>query len=100
MNCKNCGEKLEMTPGRRQKEFCNSTCRSNFWQKEKRKGEKGVIPMIEKHGTVNVTDLKNPTNQIKPITDAPSKSNRTIVTAPKESDYLKQRRLFKQTGKK
>lgn len=35
-NCKNCGEPLTQVLGKRIKQFCNSTCRSNFWQKQKR----------------------------------------------------------------
>jgi DNA-directed RNA polymerase subunit M/transcription elongation factor TFIIS len=34
-NCLNCGKILVSTEGKREKKFCNSTCRSNYWQKEK-----------------------------------------------------------------
>ena len=37
MGCKHCKKDLEHLPGKRKKEFCNDTCRSNFWQKERRK---------------------------------------------------------------
>jgi hypothetical protein len=35
--CLNCNKALPQTEGKRAKQFCNSTCRSNYWQKEKRK---------------------------------------------------------------
>lgn len=37
MECLECNKNLEQTLGKRAKQFCNSTCRSNFWQKAKRK---------------------------------------------------------------
>ncbi len=37
MECLNCKKELEQIPQKRPKKFCNSTCRSNYWQKEKRK---------------------------------------------------------------
>lgn len=40
--CKNCGHSVDQTPGKRTKEFCNVTCRSNFWQKKKRAERIGV----------------------------------------------------------
>ena len=40
MNCKNCDKELVQLPKKKVKEFCNSTCRSNFWQKQKRKKKK------------------------------------------------------------
>ena len=36
MECKECKKELENVPTKRHKEFCNSTCRSKFWQKKKR----------------------------------------------------------------
>lgn len=35
-NCLNCGEHISQTLGKREKQFCDSTCRSNYWQKKKR----------------------------------------------------------------
>lgn len=37
MGCLECGTELTQTPGKRAKTFCNVTCRSNYWQKNKRK---------------------------------------------------------------
>ncbi len=37
LKCKKCGTELTQTEGRRAKEFCNSNCRSTFWQKNKKK---------------------------------------------------------------
>lgn len=37
MKCLECQKEVPQTAGKREKLFCNSTCRSNFWQKAKRK---------------------------------------------------------------
>ena len=34
--CLNCNKPLAQTPGKRPRKFCNSTCRSNYWQKQSR----------------------------------------------------------------
>src|SRR4051812_36996194 len=36
MACLNCGNELTTVAHKREKVFCNSTCRSNYWQKVKR----------------------------------------------------------------
>jgi len=42
MGCLNCGAELVNLPKKRQKIFCNNTCRSNYWQKNKRLEEEGL----------------------------------------------------------
>ena len=37
MKCMECGEEMEQRQTGRPKRFCSVSCRSNFWQKEKRK---------------------------------------------------------------
>ena len=37
MECLECQKELIQTEGRRQKTFCNSTCRSRYWQKKQPK---------------------------------------------------------------
>lgn len=39
--CPNCNAPLESLPHKRPKKFCNSTCRSNYWQKQQRLKQKG-----------------------------------------------------------
>ena len=51
--CLNCGENLNHTEGKREKVFCNTTCRSNYWQKSERLEKKGlsveqIVSAIEK----------------------------------------------------
>jgi hypothetical protein len=36
MHCLNCGKDLVNTPGKKVKQFCGISCRSNYWQKKKR----------------------------------------------------------------
>ncbi len=40
--CLNCGEILIHTEGKREKVFCDTTCRSNYWQKSDRLEKKGL----------------------------------------------------------
>ena len=42
-----CGKPLKQIPGKRQKEYCNSTCRSNQFQKNKRAAEKQVEKILD-----------------------------------------------------
>jgi hypothetical protein len=37
--CKNCEKYIKQTEGRRKKEYCNNTCRSNFWYGKNKKGQ-------------------------------------------------------------
>ncbi len=46
MKCPNCGKEIEQTEGKRTKQFCNSTCRSNVWQKQKRKAKENTPKTI------------------------------------------------------
>ena len=48
MGCKHCKKDLEHLPGKRKKEFCNDTCRSNFWQKERRRKINEAMDLKEK----------------------------------------------------
>lgn len=82
--CKECGEKVTQTTGKRKKEFCNSTCRSNFWQKAERKAR-------TERSKTNVSNLNEPTGkkEIKP----PSTTDTTIDTTRKPfmSDAIKKK---------
>lgn len=62
MKCPNCQKVVKQTPGKREKVFCNSTCRSNFWAKEKRK-ENGSVNKPKAAVVVRKTD--QPTSQGK-----------------------------------
>lgn len=42
MNCLNCNLELKDTPKKRPKIFCNSSCRSNYWQRIHRMQSKGM----------------------------------------------------------
>lgn len=71
MKCPNCKKDLEQTQGKREKQFCNSTCRSNYWQKLKRIASKmprdfgEVINLSTKDRYI---EIKNPhESQNKPV---------------------------------
>jgi len=48
MKCLNCNTELIQIPKKREKQFCNSTCRSNYWQKAKRKVKGNSKPDVKK----------------------------------------------------
>lgn len=45
--CKECGAELTNIPGKRVKEFCGNTCRSNFWQKLQRRKNKVDVKYLK-----------------------------------------------------
>lgn len=64
IQCKECGEVLAQTPGKRGREFCDSTCRSNYWQKAKRK----LNNPVQKKKPVGVRiDIKNIESETPPM---------------------------------
>ncbi len=79
--CKSCGSELKNTPGRRQKEFCNSTCRSKFWY--------AVNKAPKKEAIVNVVDLSKPNKGVKDLSKKPVETNYSVDTRPKTLDELK-----------
>lgn len=72
MQCAECKKELEQTPGKRPKVFCNSTCRSNFWQKAKRK----------ELAKVEVKNLNEPTGKPK-SPEKKSEINKSVDTTRK-----------------
>lgn len=42
MACLNCGTPIEKLPKKRDKVFCDSTCRTNYWKKVKRLESLGI----------------------------------------------------------
>lgn len=87
MNCLNCDTPLEQIKGKREKQFCNSTCRSNYWQKAKRKQEKDAPP------DKRIKDLTKPSNVVIPITQKPAKTNHVINTTQKNIPPIPERKV-------
>lgn len=102
--CKNCGTELVMVPGRRPKEFCNSTCRSNHFQKEHRKKIVPIVQTVRTESKIMEVDTKTGKILKETITDKPNttpeQKEKTKLMYPKESDYLKKRREMKSSNKK
>jgi hypothetical protein len=68
MKCLECSKDLEQTVGKRAKQFCNSTCRSNYWQKAKRKIKENNKPenkkrILEERNKVSVKNLTPQINE-------------------------------------
>lgn len=72
MKCLGCSKELEQIPGRRQKLFCGSTCRSKFWYAQNVKGKSSR--------KTKLTDLTKPTSVLKPQEQA--NTNYSINTIP------------------
>lgn len=57
--CEECGKSVKQTPGKREKRFCDSTCRSNNFQKArtaaKNTPKKKMKPLVFKKPTKKVT---------------------------------------------
>lgn len=64
MPCLNCNKEIIQIPKKREKMFCNSTCRSNFWQKEKRKAS---VLFFEPTMEENKYDETVPKKKQKPV---------------------------------
>jgi len=47
MKCTNCGAEIKQAEGKRERRFCDSTCRSGYWQKQKRASnvKKEYVPL-------------------------------------------------------
>ncbi len=73
--CLHCNKWMTDGTGKRKKQFCNNTCRSNYWYAKNKKGAK-----------VQVKDLTKPTNLIKP--QETPKSNYSFNTvAPELNEF-------------
>jgi ribosomal 50S subunit-associated protein YjgA (DUF615 family) len=71
MECLECKKEITQTKGKRPKKFCNSTCRSNYWQKEQRKNlvndlyELGMsVTKIDAKGVERINPLSKEGQQV------------------------------------
>lgn len=66
MGCLECGKELVQLSGKRAKQFCNVTCRSNYWQKKKRKASAKPpgVPGRPKKKSVLHIDVKEMNNEV------------------------------------
>lgn len=76
-SCKACDKELLQQKNKRKKEFCNSTCRSGFWQKQKRtqnKAQEGEETLKATDSTKRVSKEKSNAAEVpkKTISDTPS----------------------------
>lgn len=91
MKCLECKKDLEQTPGKRTKQFCNSTCRSNYWQKSKRKvkeaankKDKGWVLKFAKAAYKEI-------NKKESGSDLAKKAANISYKAPEQSSYDSER---------
>jgi hypothetical protein len=74
--CKECNKCISQPEGKRKKEFCNNTCRSNFWYGKNKKGK----------AKINMQDLTKPTNEIKPFEQP--KTNYAVIVEPTDAQPI------------
>lgn len=67
MKCLECKKDLVQTAGKRAKQFCNSTCRSNYWQKAKRRVEANNKPKKK----AEVEEQRNPKTETRKLHSNP-----------------------------
>ncbi len=79
MECLNCKTEIKQKPGKRAPKFCGTTCRSNFWQKAKRK---------ERHADVSTKKPKAEPAVAKAATTPPKKTaeNKLTITLQEVRD--------------
>ncbi len=67
--CLFCQKEIVQSEGKRKKEYCNNTCRSNFWYSKNKKGKKGVRDLTESNKEIKppgtpktnyITDTRKP----------------------------------------
>lgn len=80
MQCLECGKDLIQITGKRAKQFCNVTCRSNYWQKKKRDSEP------KKQGLPGRPPKKKIDKLQEQIADAAEARNNSLINAARGRD--------------
>lgn len=83
--CLNCGKIIQQTPGKRKRQFCNSTCRSNYWQKASR--VKIVAPPEDKYDSPEIS--KNTIQDEHPQWQEPKSSITDMLAAAEKEEFSK-----------
>jgi hypothetical protein len=90
--CLNCDKNLTQTEGKREKRFCNSTCRSNYWQKQKVLSKKpSPLQVVEAKREMALAKLKltappNPNSILIGIQDLNKQTNKIDPQKPLGSE--------------
>ncbi len=85
--CDECGNEILQISGKRAKKFCDSTCRSNFWQKKQRIMKK-VAENNKPENKKRILEERN-TVSVKNFNQPEPPSNFSIDTRPKNLMELK-----------
>jgi hypothetical protein len=64
IKCKHCEEEVPQVPGKKKKEFCNNTCRSNYWYAKNKKKEKNSSNS-KREGEQQTKELNKPLPDFK-----------------------------------
>lgn len=90
--CLNCGKEISQTPKKRERRFCDSTCRSNYWQKQNRINNTTIESVkIEKKDNKTVTKVVLNVND-KPVRKTGENSVDYAFRINEWKKTLKQRR--------
>lgn len=89
MECKFCKKELTQTPGKKKKEFCGETCRSNYWyglNKKGRSASKTVVQDLNKQseGAIRNLPKNNPKTNYTINTEKPKNLDELKLMCPKE----------------
>lgn len=90
--CLNCGKELKNLPKKRVKVFCDTTCRSNYWQKVKRleaagKSADEIIEIMRKLATNNKPENKKRIENERQTPHSPNQEqNRKQPLTPAEME--------------
>lgn len=84
-----CGKILVQIPGKREKEYCNSTCRSGVWHRKNRKSKNVAVALISAPKKKVARKVATPKKQ------AVSKAVAPLAVKSAGSSYLEQRRGMK-----
>jgi hypothetical protein len=96
--CLSCGNALEQKDGKREKKFCNNTCRSSYWFKQNKVPKVKTVPIEEWNELQNklkkleelkgatITDLNKQSKKVKNLTEEKPKTNYTIDTKNKKEE--------------
>lgn len=81
--CLNCGKNLEQNDTKKAKKYCNSTCRSNHWQKEQRiKAKSELFP--NELPQINTSVFDKISTKLQPVS---SHVTNHIIEGTKDEDY-------------
>lgn len=95
-----CGKPVPQTPGKKEKRFCNATCRSNQNQKDRRAGNKSQVIYKEPTPESFDAEKKFPVNDESPFTNFGIIMPMDVITSTNGEKKKSTEPVFKKPVKK